>query len=631
MSFLEDKKDVVSRKTEGVARTAPLDIPGQGIGYGARWKASFWDAPEARIRAMQQSHPTAEFRNTSEGIAFRPRGEADFRLAEPSGLASMLTGMAADATGGGLPAEAGTLLGSLLGPAGAVLGGAGGEALQQGYQWMMDPSERSVMDAAGDVALSGAGAGLGEVIGAGGRALTRRNPPLSYDPAGTERRIAASREFDVPLTPAEVTKNRDLLVNQSWLHDAPRTGDVVDQFLEDRSVKIEDAVNRYLAELSPYGNPHRVDEYVSGEAAGLRRQMVDERRMDASPFYRQAAEDQADMTDVVEDLDLRLQDYGDTDPIARKLRRVRRMLFNQTEDGMEPISRVGTLHSVKMSLDDMIERAKRAGDNNLSRELYEVKENILGVLDDSSPAYRRAREEFANSSMPINEFDMSILGSAVPQEKGYLTGPTTRLSEKIFHKNSSPYEIQYARDLLAERNPDAWDAVVRSHMQRTFDELQQGMSTNVDNIGGQFRKAIFGSQRKRAQMRHALGPQRYERFERLMEVLEATGLGLKGQSQTQPRQALGAAIDRRATPMVGRLTSPYKWALGAMKEARLDQLYNGLVEMATKPTTDYDFAIDRAIREIQHYQGRAGSQRADMKATQALLNTMIQMGVQGAQ
>lgn len=630
MSFYEDLME--EERRQGVARQAPIDDPNKGLGFWPRWNASFMDTPEARARKMQGTMPTAEFRTFDEGIGYRPEGEQDFYLAEPSGWKSTGLGILADMTGGGVPAEIGATAGSFFGPGGAVAGAGIGEGIMQAIQAGLEPSERSVMDAGGDVLMSAGGAAAGEGLGKLGRHMMRRRMPLEVrDRDMTDRLIESSREFDVPLTPAEATKNRDLLVAQSWLHDNPRTGDAVDKFLEERSAKIEDAVNSYFAELSPYGNPHRVDEFVAREATALRNQMVDERRLAASPYYQRAAGDVVDVTDVVDDLGVRLQDYPDGHPVKSALTKARRMMLQETEDGLSPINTIGRLHNVKTFLDDRIGRAKRAGENNMARELFEVKENLLGFMDDASPAYNLARQEFAAESMPINEYDMSILGSAVLKEDGFSTGPASRLSEKIFHKNSSPYEIQYAKDMLSERSPEAWDAVVRSHLQRTFDELTEGMSTNVDNIGGQFRKAIFGNERKRAQLKHALGPQRYKRLERLMEVLEATGLGLRGQSQTQPRQALARGVERAAEPFgsVGFFTSPFSWVREAMKESRLDQLYENLVRVAVSDSTQADFAIDRALKEIRKYGGKLSAQRTP--GTQALFNYLVQSGVQSAQ
>lgn len=64
------------------------------------------------------------------------------------------------------------------------------------------------------------------------------------------------------------------------------------------------------------------------------------------------------------------------------------------------------LHYAKMSLDDQISAAARSGNQNSYRALLDTKTNLLGVMDDLSPAYRQARESFQTASKPLNEMDI---------------------------------------------------------------------------------------------------------------------------------------------------------------------------------------------------------------------------------
>lgn len=64
------------------------------------------------------------------------------------------------------------------------------------------------------------------------------------------------------------------------------------------------------------------------------------------------------------------------------------------------------LHYTKKAIDDQISEAKRAGNDNLARLLVGTKEKFLGVVDELSPAYKQAREEFTTASKPINRMEV---------------------------------------------------------------------------------------------------------------------------------------------------------------------------------------------------------------------------------
>jgi hypothetical protein len=64
------------------------------------------------------------------------------------------------------------------------------------------------------------------------------------------------------------------------------------------------------------------------------------------------------------------------------------------------------LHYTKKAIDDQISEAKRAGNDNKARLLVATKEKFLNVVDELSPAYKQAREEFATASKPINRMEI---------------------------------------------------------------------------------------------------------------------------------------------------------------------------------------------------------------------------------
>lgn len=66
------------------------------------------------------------------------------------------------------------------------------------------------------------------------------------------------------------------------------------------------------------------------------------------------------------------------------------------------------LHYMKLAVDDMLDAGKQTGiGSQMSRGLTQFKNDLVTVIDDLSPQYKRARETFAARSAPINQMDVA--------------------------------------------------------------------------------------------------------------------------------------------------------------------------------------------------------------------------------
>lgn len=77
---------------------------------------------------------------------------------------------------------------------------------------------------------------------------------------------------------------------------------------------------------------------------------------------------------------------------------------NEGLDLGSPLNTMRGLHYLKKGVDDLVENAK-PGTNEM-RALVKMKNDLLGVMDDLSPAYKTAREDFAKQSKPINQMEI---------------------------------------------------------------------------------------------------------------------------------------------------------------------------------------------------------------------------------
>jgi hypothetical protein len=623
-------------------QAAAIDDPERGADWTSLWRASWADTPEARQALLARGRPKGtKYKTDPEtgGIAYQDPRTGEWFLEEPSGWQSGLKGLLANAVGGALPAEAGAGIGGVLaGPVGAVGGGMLGEGFRQMLQERLGLEGLDTSSIA-DVGLAGAGGVAGELGGAGLTALGRgagrlmEGPAigglrartglggLAYDQAAADSLMAKAKAAGIDLTSPELTNDRAGMIAQQWLTDSPQTASGMGRFLEDRRGQIESAIDNYMRSLGGIPEPTIGDQRAAGAVERAREAQVRVRADKAGPLYKQAEQDTVDIAPMVADLDAKIAGYPDSSGMARQLRKASRLFTEATEEGQRvPISSVGKLHAAKTELDDMIESAKRAGNNNLARELMGAKEGLTAALEEGSPTYLRAAQTFREESLPLNAFDASLAGRAV----GKAEDPTFSLSSLLFSPRSSPYQVQQAKAAVEAQDPAAWPAMVRAHLQRTLDEVLDPASGDITNVGGMFRKKVFGNERMRAQLKAALTDDQYDRLTGLMDVLQATGQSLKSQSQTEPRQAIRREVERQATPFGSSMLKPREAYIQSQFEQNSAEIMRKLMSAVTEPGNT-GFALDRAIRMVRKYGPKEVARRPEK--LQALINVLAQLGM----
>lgn len=76
------------------------------------------------------------------------------------------------------------------------------------------------------------------------------------------------------------------------------------------------------------------------------------------------------------------------------------------------------MHWVKTAIDDKINSAVRSGDKQLASAYTGLQQDLLSGLDQMSPAYQAARQEYSAMSKPINSMDtaQAVLDSSTPNK-----------------------------------------------------------------------------------------------------------------------------------------------------------------------------------------------------------------------
>jgi len=252
-----------------------------------------------------------------------------------------------------------------------------------------------------------------------------------------------------------------------------------------------------------------------------------------------------------------------------------------------PDNSVGFLNEVKKYLDTAAEHAAQPlntqGRNmqrsaGYGRDATAVRDAASNVP--SSTAYPTA---LAIESVGRERFLQPLLDGPLGKIAGRDT-TTKNAIDALFPKNPLPnseHEISTAVSALSHRNPRAAGDLVRAHAESTFNEAARDLQTGPNQASGaKFAVAIAGNPQQRLNLRSAVealpnGQARWDGFNRLLDVLEATGarqnVGSRTAYNAEINKAQGAGsvardavkIGANPTKMLQPLVDKYEqWKLG---------------------------------------------------------------------
>lgn len=230
--------------------------------------------------------------------------------------------------------------------------------------------------------------------------------------------------------------------------------DVVTDFLETRS---EDSIKRVSDLLSK--NVSNVDAYFGNldDVAKARATM-------SAPLYKTAFEEAPSIQspELVKFMqDKRVIDAMDQ---AKKSYGVR---------VEAPANSLETLDGVKKVFDDIAGEAYRSGKNQLGASYTKLKQQLVPILDEASPTYKKARETFAGFSA---------------LEEAQLQGSK--------FSSLTPEQLQRTMKGLTQSEREAFRIGVRENLQNTVSKTADGADPAKKIFGNSFKReqlqAIFG-------------------------------------------------------------------------------------------------------------------------------------------
>lgn len=609
--------------------------------FGTLVKTGFIDDPQTKIKvfAQQRGISPERYRIIDNEIYYQaldgkfykesPEGFLGGAKEFAAGLVSDIPGIALGTAG----AIGGAALGAPGGPAGVATGaiagsGAGsaaGEAVRQEIASNVFGQPRDWENYSKQIAQSfligAAGEGVGRLIGRGVQAFKERGAVSDVAKLNIEaanRLAKLSQEKGIQLTPAEMSGLKSL-INQQWLlSNLPQSSDTIEAFLKNRNTDVQRAMYDFFDTLSKNASPY--EGFIKGaKTVDERLMMLKEARKEASQKFYQASYPEMLPKEVVSELNAdpliaKALKTVKSEPVwNRSMRATVRSIKDQNVNQVKEMASLGVIPRkeaektvkeipdnalgwydlAKRQLNDKSDALRIAGNNAEASQYEQAAKTLTERIDAVSPNYKQARNEFARLSKPINELEESIVGGFVAAD----SQQAQRMGKVLFGPNSSPEAIKQAKDIIQAADPASWNNVVRSHLQSVLESTVRDSQTGtVQNLGGIYRKKLFGSEQQRKMLRESLDPKQYQALRDLMEVLEATGSSFKGQSITVPggyiasdlaedaaKSAPFAEKIAKVATTVGRPLSWPEMAKAKMDEIRLGKYSEQLAKIITSP------------------------------------------------
>lgn len=449
-------------------------------------------------------------------------------------------------------------------------------------------------------ALAGGGAtALASRPGTATRALAQQLPEGITEPMvmQADRLMQEAAQRGIQLAWPEALSQvagRPVLTNMMrHLEASPQTESQMAEFFAGRPQAVEGATRQEFGNLAPVNNaPSTIGPAVGRAAEGTLEDVRGAINNTARPFYDSAS---TVLLSPQEMARVRaLPGYAQARDAVRGDPQLNRYVANLPDES------VGFLNEVKKQLDNAATHAaeplntqgrnmqRSAGFGQDAREVRDI-----ASANPTSTAYPTA---LAIESVGRERYLQPLLDGPLGKLAGRDTS-TKNAIEALFPRNPLPnseQEISTAVSALAHRNPRAAGDLVRAHAESTFNEAARDLQTGPNQANGaKFRAAVAGNPQQRANLQAAVealpnGQQRWQGFERLLDVLEATGtrqnVGSRTAYNAEINKAQGAGgLARDASKIAANPAKLAQPLVDKYEQWRLGRNLSQLADILTDP------------------------------------------------
>lgn len=509
--------------------------------------------PKAQIDIIRDAVPEAQFRTTKKGETIVTIGDNSFVLNKPgisnqdvvTSIAQLLQ-FAGPARLASLAKSAFTRIGSMIAADTAVSVAQDVAAGALGSEQGID---------AGKAIVSGVGALAFQTGGEAFRAIKGSQQPLFRDlnakaieqaRANSLRAEAAERATGVQLTAAQKIGLPKTLEMQSILTTLPGGIDDATVALGKINIQASNAVDDFIFQFTKRdGFGDGAAKFRTAAAKSIERER-DIRRQATSPLFNQAFEQAEQRTaqgqfvntsSVIGNINQRIQEFPTGGQVANTLNKVSRFI---REASGKP-NDLRRLQNVKKEIDLLLEkRGSKALGRTTSAELKTVRRDLVSVMEDFSPQFASARQEFARLSPPVQQLEEGLIGRFAKTQDPELKSIGTRLFSAA---ETDPRVLKSTKKIIDQVDPDAFNDLFGVELQRRvglLDLPENILSTpEFTNVPRALRKAIFGKNNKQRQIIFdSLEGDRLANAKFLEDVLRRASKGFPTGSPTAMREQI---------------------------------------------------------------------------------------------
>lgn len=406
----------------------------------------------------------------------------------------------------------------------AVASEAAGQATE-GSQFEPYARAGAAIATGGAAALLSRPSGAAEVL----RARLEAGEISANDIANARNLMRDAQARGVRLTWPEaieqVSPGSNLTGLQRTLEGAPQSSPRMSEFMANRPSDISRAVGAELPNIGPRtASPSTIGPNAGREAEAALNDVRGAINRTSEPYYTAAATVQltpAEMRQV-----RALPGYAEASAAVRADPQLARYVAGLPENS------VGFLNEVKKYLDAAAESASAPinAQRNMQRSAGYGSDAaaVRNIARNASPDYAQALDIQA---LARERYLQPLLDGPI----GKIAGQETKTRDAInalFPANPLPNsqrEISRTVQVIGRSRPAVAEQLVRAHIESTFNEAAQNLQSGANQMGGaKFASALTGNPQQRANLEAAVralpnGNARWEGFNRLLEILEATG------------------------------------------------------------------------------------------------------------
>lgn len=358
--------------------------------------------------------------------------------------------------------------------------------------------------------------------------------------------MAAQERTGINLFPAQKSLNPFDIETQAYLAQLPSSSTIAMQAIDKQNKEVANAVYNVINKIAPPESLSQAGGKLMNAAGRAIEAKKAIRREKASPIYNQAFKEGADVdvSNIQGAIEMQLDDLSETSQMGKVLKKVSGLISGTFEDGVEinPAS-LKKLHNAKLEIDEMINgQGENAIGNTTKRALVEIQDDLVKAMEDASPVYRSAREEFAANSPAVDAMIDAVRVSNLKSSD--LKSITSKLFEPA---EANPTTILNAKKAIQEVDPEAWNYILRAEVEKRLGSVRSNLAEMADtptgeNVPAQIYSALFGNTKSRNALYRALDENQKETFKYLETALKRASKGRPGGSQTAIRKEVDRSL-----------------------------------------------------------------------------------------